>query len=89
MKPFSIVIPTLNRTSFLLNTLKDLVEQDYKPGFEILIIDQSSKRDEIIENFVKQYDYIKYHFITHFRGLPEARNYGVSKAKNPYLLFFR
>jgi GT2 family glycosyltransferase len=87
MKPFSIVIPTLNRTSFLLNSLKDLVKQDYKSGFEILIIDQSSKRDEIIENFVKQYDYIKYHFITHFRGLPEARNYGASKAKNPCLLF--
>jgi GT2 family glycosyltransferase len=87
MKPFSIIIPTLKRTSFLLNTLKDLVKQDYKPGFEILVIDQSSKRDEIIENFVKQYDYIKYHFITHFRGLPEARNYGASKAKNPCLLF--
>lgn len=87
MKSFSIIIPTLNRTDFLLNTLKDLTDQVYKPGFEILIIDQSAKVDEVIKDFSYKYKNISYYYISHFRGLPEARNYGAKKAKNDYLLY--
>lgn len=87
MKSFSIIIPTLNRTKFLLNTLKDLVNQIYVPGFEILIIDQSIQLDQKVKDFCLGYDFIDYHYITHFRGLPEARNYGAQQAKHPYLLF--
>lgn len=87
MKPFSIIIPTLNRSEFLLNTLKDLVVQDYKPGFEIVIVDQSIQPDVSVQSYIRQFDNIKYHFITHFRGLPEARNYGAQQAENEYLLY--
>ena len=87
MKSFSIIIPTLNRTDFLLATLKDIIAQEYLPGFEIIIVDQSHKQDNIIKIFCNNYSYIHYHYITHFRGLPEARNYGAKQAINPYLLF--
>ena len=45
MKGFSVIIPTLNRTSFLKNTLKDLVLQDFNLPFEIIIVDQSNQKD--------------------------------------------
>ncbi|MAN58580.1 MAG: glycosyltransferase [Flavobacteriaceae bacterium] len=87
MNSISIVIATLNRTSFLLQTLQDLIVQEYEPGFEIIIVDQSEKEDTAIISFVKLYQFIKYHFITHFKGLPEARNFGVKTAANDYILF--
>jgi len=87
MQGFSIIIPTLNRTDYLLNTLKDLIVQDYNKDFEILIIDQSVKEDMAVIAVSKKHEYIKYHHITHFKGLPEARNYGAKLAKYEYLLF--
>ncbi len=87
MKAFSIIVPTLNRTEFLLNTLQDLVKQSYAYGYEILIIDQSMQPDQEVKDFCLGYDFLRYHYITHFRGLPEARNYGAQQAKYPYLLF--
>jgi len=87
MISFSIIIPTLNRTEFLLDTLKDLIVQDYDKDFEILIIDQSDNEDIAIIDVSKKHEYVKYHHITHFKGLPEARNYGASIANYEYLLF--
>ena len=87
MKGFSIIIPTLDRTEFLLNTLKDLIVQDFDKDFEILIIDQSTKKDQTSIKFSSEYDNVNYHFITHFKGLPEARNYGAKLARYDYLLF--
>jgi len=87
MKGFSVVIPTLHRTSFLLTTLKDLVVQEFEHPFEILIVDQSDQSDQKVINYVKEFDLIKYHHITSFKGLPEARNYGASKALYDYLLY--
>ena len=86
MHGFTIIIPTLNRTQFLLNTLKDLVVQKYNE-FEILIVDQSQREDQAIIAFSKKYDNVNYHFITHFKGLPEARNFGAKLAQYDYLLF--
>lgn len=87
MKGISVIVPTLNRTDFLLKTLQDLVEQKFELLFEILVIDQSSSIDKKSKNFCKKYDYIKYEHITFFKGLPEARNYGASKSKYDLLLF--
>ena len=87
MKAFSIIIPTLHRTAFVLDTLRDLVVQEYPPGFEILLIDQSTKPDQKVKDFADTYSNVNYHFITDFRGLPEARNYGAKHAKHPFLLF--
>lgn len=87
MKGFSVIIPTLNRTSFLKNTLKDLVLQDFNLPFEIIIVDQSNQKDTDVIKSSEKNKAIKYHHIKHFKGLPEARNYGVSVALYDFLLF--
>jgi len=87
MKGFSVIIPTLHRTSFLLDTLKDLVVQDFEHAYEIIIVDQSEQKDLKIIAYIKDFDFIKYHHITSFKGLPEARNYGATKATYEYLLY--
>lgn len=87
MNGISVVIPTLNRTDFILNTLKDLVKQECDFPFEILVVDQSKVEDRVVVEFAKEYNTIKYHYITTFRGLPEARNYGASVAKYDFLLY--
>lgn len=87
MRGFSVIIPTLNRTTFVLDTLRDLVHQEFEHPFEIIVVDQSEQRDQEITAFAKAYSIINYQFVTHFKGLPEARNYGVSISKYAYILF--
>jgi len=87
MKGFSIIIPTLHRTSFLLDTLKDLVVQDFEYPFEIIIVDQSQEKDQLVMAYVEDFDFINYQYVTHFKGLPEARNYGATMAIYEYLLY--
>jgi GT2 family glycosyltransferase len=87
MNGISVVIPTLNRTDFLIDTLKDLVKQKCDFPFEILVVDQSKVEDKVVVEFAKEYNTIKYHYITTFRGLPEARNYRASVAKYDFLLY--
>lgn len=87
MKGISVILPTLNRSDFLINTLKDLVEQVCDFPFEIIVVDQSKFEDRVVHDFAKEYNTINYHYITTFRGLPEARNYGASVAKYNYLLY--
>jgi GT2 family glycosyltransferase len=87
MKGFSIIIPTLHRTSFLLDTLKDLVVQDFEHPFEVVIVDQSQEKDQLVMEYVKDFDFVNYQYITSFKGLPEARNYGATMATYDYLLY--
>lgn len=84
---FSVIIPTLNRTFFLLTTLKDLVVQEFEYPFEIVIVDQSKKKDHKVIDFIKDFNFINYHHITSFKGLPQARNYGATNANYDYLLY--
>ena len=87
MNGISVIMPTLHRTEFLINTLKDLVKQVCNFPFEIVIVDQSNEMDKEVLNFCKEYSFCKYHHITFFKGLPEARNYGWQIAKYNYILF--
>ena len=38
----TVIVPTLNRGPYLINTLHDLLAQDYRP-LEILVVDQSGE----------------------------------------------
>ena len=80
----TIIIPTLNRYSDLLNALKDLEKQIYK-NFEVLIVDQSDSFNP------KFYDSFKlkiklFHQLD--RGLWKARNKAIKESSSEYLLFF-
>lgn len=87
MNGISVIIPTLHRTEFLINTLKDLVKQVCNFPFEIVIVDQSNEMDKEALNFCKEYSFCKYHHITFFKGLPEARNFGWQNAVYDYVLY--
>lgn len=87
MRGFSVIIPTLQRPTFVMNTVMDLVKQEFEHPFEIIIVDQSQQVDDAMVAFAKAYPFIIYKFVTHFKGLPEARNYGASLSRYDYLLF--
>jgi GT2 family glycosyltransferase len=82
----TVIVPTLNRGRFLINTLHDLLAQEYRP-LEILVVDQSSEESpRLRELFLDHPNLISYHQVQ-FRGLPLARNYGWQKAKYEAIIF--
>jgi phosphatidyl-myo-inositol dimannoside synthase len=82
----SIVVPTLNRGSYLIDTLHDLLAQDYSP-IEILVVDQSSEEDPALLDLVLKHPQSISHHRVPFRGLPRARNYGWQRAKYEVIVF--
>jgi GT2 family glycosyltransferase len=82
----TVIVPTLNRGSYLIDTLHDLLAQEYRP-LEILVVDQS--RDEapaLLDLVLGHADLISYHKVP-FCGLPLARNYGWQQAKYEAIVF--
>jgi len=82
----TVVLPTLNRESFLLTALGDLLAQDYSE-FEILVVDQSNSPSETVKRLAAGHPgRINYHHVK-FRGLPLARNYAWQKASGSVVLY--
>jgi len=81
----SVVIPTLDRCREVLNTLKDLLAQDYS-DFDILVLDQTDKPSPELTGFIKNKPQIHY-FHLDKKSSPHARNIGAQKAKGEILLF--
>ena len=84
MDGISVVIPTLNRESFLTNTIEYLARQVFDKPYEIIIVDQSPKPNQKFEDLGNE---VHYHHVTMFKGLPEARNYGAQCARYDYILY--
>jgi GT2 family glycosyltransferase len=87
VKGISVIIPTLHRTEFTLDTIKYLVVQECAIPFEIIVIDQSNSIDEKVKKMCNEFDFCTYYHIDFFKGLPEARNFGWQKAKYDFILF--
>lgn len=85
MDGISVVIPTLNRTEIVLNTISAVLSQKFDKPWEVIVIDQSDLLDSKL-NDIKDNRYHYYH-VTQFKGLPEARNFGVQHALYDYILF--
>jgi len=82
----SVVVPTLNRGAYLIDTLRDLLAQEHRP-LEIVVVDQSDQESLALRDLVsKNPGVISYHKVQ-FRGLPLARNYGWQKAKYEAIIF--
>lgn len=89
MKPtISVAIPTLNRGSVLLDTIKDVFEQDLQ-DFELLIIDQSMDRSIDYLNALKTYSKDKRFRYFHVTppNVTTARNFALAKAESEYVVF--
>lgn len=81
----SVIVPTYNRGQSLVNTLRSLEGQIYK-NFEIIVVDQSTKKFPEKENYLRGHREIRYFF------LPEAnaslaKNFGAGKARGGIFLF--
>lgn len=84
---FSIIIPVYNRPEEMKELLDSLSNQTYK-DFELVVVEDGSsiKSDFLCKEYSSKIN-ISY-FYKENAGPSIARNYGISKAKGNYFLFF-
>ena len=83
---FSIIIPVYNRPKEIDELLESLTKQDFKDGFEVLIIEDGSskKSDEVVTKYKTDLN-IKY-FFKENSGAGASRNFGMQKASGNYFI---
>lgn len=87
----SVIIPTFNRSSMIVEALNSLVEQSYRP-LEIVVVDDGSTdgTPEILENFSSKLTDSELTFkllFTDNQGAPKARNLGFRESSGTYISF--
>lgn len=84
----SVIIPTFNRTKFLVETIDSILKQTYS-FVEILVINDGSDKEFLneLENIIKISDKIKLYSLPIHKGVASARNLGLGKAKGDYIFF--
>ncbi len=88
----SVVIPTYNRGSLLLETLASLLAQPYRP-LEVLIVDDGSTDNtlELLQQWIREHPSepeLRWHvYKRDNRGASAARNHGLSQATGVYIHF--
>lgn len=83
----SVVIPTINRAEVLVDTVKDLLEQDFD-RYEIIVVDQSNEINEVVVGLLHESPVpARYFKADNFRGLPQARNFGWQQAVHDIVLY--
>lgn len=87
-KKLSIIIPNYNNEKYLKRSLNCLIEQTYK-NIEIIVVNDASKGkcDEIMEEYQKKDNRIKYVKHEVNKGLFQARLTGAEKATGDYIGF--
>ncbi len=84
----SVIIPTYGREKILIDSIKDVLQQDY-PDFEVLVIDQTQNHEIETERFLQDLansPKIRWYKVN-WASLPGARNYGVRRCKGEIVLF--
>lgn len=83
---FSIVVPTYNRASLIIETIKSLLNQKYN-SFEIIVVDDGStdNTEEVLKPYLS--DRVLY-FKKNNAERAAARNYGARIAKGAYINWF-
>jgi glycosyltransferase involved in cell wall biosynthesis len=80
----SVIIATYNRATFLRETIESILQQTFQ-GFELIVVDDGSTDDTrtIVERFGPR---IQYYYQPN-QGPAAARNYGVRRARAPWIAF--
>ena len=84
----SVIIPTYGREKILIESVKDILKQEYS-DFEVLIIDQTQNHEPETENFLADLanaEKINWYKVN-WASLPGARNYAVRRSKGDIVLF--
>lgn len=86
-KLVSVIIPVYNAEKYIGELLESLQNQSYSK-FEVICVDDGSSDEshQIIENFIKKDNRIKYVYQEN-KGVSAARNYGIRISKGDYLCF--
>lgn len=84
----SIVTPVYNSERFISETIESIQSQTYR-NWELLLIDDCSKDNsyEIIKNYMKNDDRIKYIKLEKNSGAAVSRNTGIKNAKGRFIAF--
>ena len=80
----SVIIPTYNRKSFLINAIDSVFNQTYQ-NLELIIIDDGSS-DKSVEYIKKKYPSIKIYKQSN-KGVSSARNKGIKISSNNWIAF--
>jgi glycosyltransferase involved in cell wall biosynthesis len=80
----SVIIPTYNRSSFILEAVDSVFKQTFK-DFELIVVDDGSI-DGTAEVLNKYKDRFIYHFQDH-QGVSSARNRGIQIARGKWVAF--
>ncbi|MDJ0598175.1 MAG: hormogonium polysaccharide biosynthesis glycosyltransferase HpsN [Crocosphaera sp.] len=84
----SVIIPTYGREKILIDSIKDVLKQEYS-DFEVLVIDQTQNHEPETENFLADLanaQKINWYKVN-WASLPGARNYAVRRSKGDIVLF--
>lgn len=82
----SVIIPTINRAEVLIDTVRDLLRQDFD-DWELIIVDQSEDMNCSVLNLLHDSPVSTRYFKAPFRGLPLARNFGWQQASKDVVLY--
>jgi glycosyltransferase involved in cell wall biosynthesis len=82
MPKFSIIVPVYNVEKYIKKCLDSIFDQSFK-DFEVIVVNDGTKDDSM--KIVNNYNVIVVN--QENKGLSEARNNGVKKAKGEYIIF--
>ena len=88
----SIIIPTYNVASYIIECLESVASQTYRGSLECIVVDDCGTDDSIAlaDNFIQHYSGKIDFRILHRQkngGLSAARNTGLNEAKGEYVYF--
>ena len=88
MPKISIIIPVYNTSKYLRRCLDSAINQTLK-DIEIIIIDDCSTDNsrDIIKEYAKRDNRIRYHFFISNQGVAKARNYAIAMATGEWIGF--
>lgn len=87
MKKVSIIIPCFNQGKFIKDAIESCIKQTYK-NIELIIINDASNdsSEEIIKQYEKEYQNIKYIKNKENKGVVFSRNIGITNGGGDFIL---
>jgi len=82
----TVVIPTINRADVLVDTVQDMLCQDFE-NYELIVIDQSSEINNKVVDLLNKSLVSTRYYMAEFSGLPLARNFGWQHALRSIVLY--